>query len=406
MSIEGNTPFPFVCDPAGKQSDALRELSRRDFLRTGLTSAGLVVLSGSGLIKTAWANADEPAKKGPVLKEVMFYEKLQDNKIKCLICPRVCVVSEDKRGYCGNKENRGGSYYSLVYGKACSAHIDPIEKKPFFHFLPGTKDVFSLAAAGCNFECQYCQNWQISQAKPEDVETDDLPPEKIVEICQENNCPVIAFTYTEPTVFYEYVYETARLAKEKGIASVMVSNGFINEKPLLELCKQLTAVKIDLKGFSDDFYKKYCRGQLQPVLDTLLTLKKSNLWYEIVVLVVPTLNDAAEDLQKMCEWINKNLSDEVPVHFDRFTPLYKLTNLPPTPVKTLETAYQVARKAGLKFVYLGNVTPHQWESTYCPKCEKIIIKRNGYVIEENNLKDGKCKYCQTTIPGYWTLKNR
>jgi pyruvate formate lyase activating enzyme len=238
------------------------------------------------------------------------------------------------------------------------------------------------------------------------VETEDLPPEKIVQICQKNNYPVIAFTYTEPVVFCEYVYETARLAKEKGIASVMVSNGFINEKPLLELCKQLTAVKIDLKGFSDDFYKKCCQGRLQPVLDTLLTLKKSNIWYEIVVLVVPTLNDAAEDLQKMCEWINKNLGDEVPVHFSRFTPLYKLTNLPPTPVKTLEAACQTARKAGLKFVYLGNATPHQWESTYCPKCEKVIIKRNGYVIEENNLKDGKCKYCQTTIPGYWTLKNR
>lgn len=370
--------------------------TRRDFLKAGVASAGLITLSGLG----EGVVFGQAGKEAP-LKEAMFYEKEVGNRVRCLLCPLMCSVPEGLRGVCGNKENRKGTYYSLVYGKVCALHIDPIEKKPLFHFLPGT-GAFSIATAGCNMECNYCQNWQISQARPEEVDFRYLPPERVVKACQDRKVKTIAFTYSEPVAFYTYMYDTAKLAKEKGINSVMISNGYINEKPLREVCKQLTAVKIDLKGFREDFYRKICQGQLKPVLDTLVTLKDIGIWFEIVVLVIPTLNDSQEEITEMCRWINKHLGPDVPVHFSRFTPMYKLTNLPPTPVKTLEMAWQIALESGMKFVYLGNVLSHPAESTICPSCKKIIIKRIGYLIKEDHIKDGKCAYCQKAIPGVWT----
>lgn len=374
--------------------------TRRELLKAGVASAGLMALGGiSGGV--VLGQSEEAS-----LKEVMFYEKQAGNKVKCLICPRACSsIPEGLRGYCGNKENQKGSFYNLAYAKVCSLNIDPIEKKPLYHFLPGT-GAFSLATAGCNFKCNYCQNWQISQATPEGIRYFYWPPEKVVKECQDKKVKTIAFTYSEPIVFYTYMYDTAQLAKAKGINSVMISNGSINEKPLRELCKQLTAVKIDLKGFREDFYRKICHGQLKPVLDTLLTLKDIGIWFEIVVLLIPTLNDSKQELTEMCKWINRNLGPDVPVHFSRFRPMYKLTNLPPTPVKTLEQAWQIALDCGIKFVYLGNVAGHPAESTICPSCKKTIIKRIGYKIQEGHIKSGKCGYCQAVIPGVWSFTER
>ncbi|MBI4834637.1 MAG: AmmeMemoRadiSam system radical SAM enzyme [Planctomycetes bacterium] len=339
----------------------------------------------------------------PGLHEAMFYEKLPDKKIKCTICPRYCVVSPGNRGYCRNKENREGIYYTLAHSKACSTAIDPVEKKPLFHFLPGRR-AFSLATAGCNFQCQNCQNWQISQSDPDKLKSQDLFPQTIVTICREKEIPVIAFTYSEPTVFYEYMHDTAKIARGNGIASVMISNGYINEKPLKRLCQELSAVKIDLKSFSDEFYRKICGGQLQPVLDTLLTLKKIGIWFEIVTLIIPSLNDSEGEIEKMCLWIKENLGTNIPLHFSRFTPTYKLTNLPQTPVSTLVKAYNIARTTGLNFVYLGNVSPHDYESTYCPNCKTTLIKRTAFDVKTISLKNGKCSSCQTSIPGVWQVK--
>jgi pyruvate formate lyase activating enzyme len=387
-------------------------ISRRKFLKTaGLASAGII--AGAGITKLLLTQ-NKPIKTSPIvnaaltdeksgLHEVMFYEKLPDKKVKCTVCPRYCVVSPGNRGYCKNKENRDGNYYTLAYGKACSMAVDPIEKKPLFHFLPSVQ-ALSFAAAGCNFTCQNCQNWQISQSSPDELKNRDLSPETIIETCLEKQIPAIAFTYSEPTVFYEYMHDTAKLARERKIASVMISNGYINEKPLRQLCEQLSAVKIDLKSFSDAFYRKICGGQLRPVLDTLLTLQKTGIWLEIVVLLIPTLNDSEEELKKMCNWIKDNLGTEIPLHFSRFNPLYKLTNLPSTPAETMEKAHKIAREAGLKFVYLGNIAPHDAESTYCPNCKAVLIKRIGFNAAITNLKNGKCAACQATIPGVWAVK--
>lgn len=378
--------------------------SRRAFLKTSCgAGAGLVALaSSSRLISPLRLMAQDESKKSESnLREVMFYEALKDNMIRCQICPKMCLVAEDGRGACGNKENRAGKYYSLVYSKPCTCSFnDAIEKKPFYHFRPETKTL-SLATAGCNFVCLYCQNWQISQAKPEDLKNATLSPAELVSLAQKKNLQTIAFTYSEPVVFYDYMYETARLARAKNIDGVMISNGFINEKPLIELCKHLKAVKIDLKSFSNKFYQKTCNGWLQPVLNTLKTLKKVGIWFEIVVLIIPTLNDSEQEIRQMCEWIKENLGPDVPLHFSRFHPNYKLTNLPRTPIAILETAWKIARDTGLNFAYIGNVLSHPAESTYCPSCKRVVIKRVGYTIREIALKDGKCKYCQQVIPGVW-----
>jgi len=332
--------------------------------------------------------------------EVTFYKKLPDAKIRCEICPKQCEIADLERGYCGNKENRKGVYYSLVYGKCCSAHIDPIEKKPLFHYLPSTQ-AFSIAAAGCNFECKFCQNWNIAQYRPEQVDSFSLPPREVVSLARQKKCPTIAYTYTEPVVFYEYMFDTAKQARSEGIGSVMISNGYINEAPLRELCRHLTGVKIDLKAFSEQFYKEHCSGELQPVLTTLKNLRKIGIWYEIVVLLIPTLNDSQHEIRQMCQWVKSELGAEVPLHFTRFHPMYKIQNLPATPVKTLENARAAAREAGLHYVYLGNVSGHEGENTYCPGCGEIVIGRVGYHIVKNVIKRGACPTCGHRIPGVW-----
>lgn len=336
----------------------------------------------------------------PHLKEVMFYKKLDDLKIECSICPKKCRIADLERGFCGNKENRGGTYYSLVYASPCSMHVDPIEKKPLFHYLPGST-AYSIATAGCNFECRFCQNWQIAQYRPEQIESTEMPPASIAEHAAVNKAVTIAYTYSEPVVFYEYMYDCAREGRHRGIGSVMISNGFINEEPLGKLCGWLTGVKIDLKAFSEKFYRDYCSGELEPVLHTLKVLRRIGIWFEIVVLIIPTLNDSQDEVRSMCAWISTHLGPDVPVHFTRFHPMYKIINLPPTPIKTLENCHALATATGLRYVYLGNVPGHPGESTYCPKCKKAVIRRMSYSILENNIKQGSCSFCGCPIPGVW-----
>jgi pyruvate formate lyase activating enzyme len=296
--------------------------------------------------------------------------------------------------------NKDGKLFSLVYGKPCAVHIDPIEKKPFFHFLPGTT-AFSIATAGCVLSCKFCQNWQISQAKPEDTDTYDLPPDKVVTQAIANKCRSVTYTYTEPTVFYEYMYDTAVIARKHGIKNTMHSCGYINEKPLRKLSKYMDAADIDLKAFTEDFYSRICSGSLKPVLNSLVVLKEEGVWLELTTLVIPTLNDNMKNIKDMCIWIQKNLGSDTPIHFSRFFPHYKLSNLPPTPLETLIDARKSAMDSGLRFVYIGNIR-HEGENTFCPKCKKLLVERLGYVVKQNNISNGKCKYCSTAIAGVWS----
>jgi len=333
-------------------------------------------------------------------KEALFYDKLENKAVQCRLCPRNCFIPSGKRGFCGVRENREGALYALSYGKLVALHIDPIEKKPLFHFLPGTK-AFSIATAGCNLKCKFCQNWEISQKLPEEVNYEYIAPEDLVKKIRESGCNVIAYTYTEPTIFYEYMLETAKLARACGIKNVMHSSGYVNEKPLRELAKYMDAANIDLKGFSDDYYVKMSEGTLEPVLKSLKVLKEEKVHLEITNLVLPGYNDDNENVTKMCLWIKENLGPETPLHFSRFWPLYKLAALNPTPLETLERARKIAQGAGLKYVYIGNMPGHDGESTYCPRCKKIVVKRSGYSILEINLANGKCKFCGEFIEGVW-----
>jgi pyruvate formate lyase activating enzyme len=296
--------------------------------------------------------------------------------------------------------NKDGTLFSLVYGKPCAVHVDPIEKKPFFHFLPGTT-AFSIATAGCVLSCKFCQNWQISQAKPEDTDTYDLPPARVLSSAAAHRCRSITYTYTEPTVFYEYMYDTAVMARKQGIRNTMHSCGYINEKPLRTLSKYMDAADIDLKAFTEDFYSRICNGSLKPVLNSLIVLKEEGVWLEITNLVIPTLNDDLKKISEMCRWIVSNLGADVPIHFSRFFPHYKLTNLPPTPIETLEGARKNAMDAGMKYVYIGNIR-HEGESTFCPKCRNVLIERTGYFVKQNQVIAGRCKFCSTPIAGVWS----
>ncbi len=320
--------------------------------------------------------------------------------VQCNLCPHRCIIADGERGICRVRENRSGRLYSMVYGNPCAVHVDPIEKKPFYHFLP-TIGAFSLATAGCNLRCLYCQNWSISQVTPEETENHDLLPEKVVRYAQEYNAPVIAYTYSEPTAFYEYMLDTARLAREAGLLNVVISAGFINPEPLRELCQVVDAIKIDLKGYDKEFYREVCEGELEPVLKAIHTIYESGVHLEIVNLVVPTLNDDLDQLRALTRWIARDLSPGVPLHFSRFHPQYKLANLPPTPVETLDRAREIALEEGVRFVYAGNVPGHPANHTYCPACGEVLIERQGYNVLSYHLDGGACKFCGEPITGVW-----
>jgi len=320
--------------------------------------------------------------------------------VQCELCPTECVLEEYQVGGCRTRINKGGTLYSLVYGKPCAIAIDPIEKKPFYHFHPATT-AFSIATAGCVLGCKFCQNWQISQANPEETDYQNLSPEDVVRQALFYKCETITYTYTEPTVFYEYMYDIARIARNYGINNTMHSCGYINEKPLRVLAKYLNAADVDLKAFTEDFYAKICGGRLKPVLKSLVVLKNEGVWLEITNLVIPTLNDDMNRIKEMCAWIVKELGPDVPVHFSRFFPYYKLKNLPPTPLATLVEARQTAMDAGIRYVYIGNIRSNA-ENTFCPNCKKLLIERIGYVVKQNAIINNRCKFCGMKIAGVWS----
>ena len=389
-----------------KQSFYRKEMSRREFL--GNCAKYSLLFSSLASISSLFHFVEE-AEAFNIRREwglittklTPYYTPLKGKEIQCELCPKECVVSDGERGYCEVRENRDGKYYSLVYGNPVTWHIDPIEKKPFFHVLPAS-DSFSIATTGCNFDCKFCQNYEISQARPEETANFDMPPELVVAAAKRTGCKSIASTYVEPTIFYEYMYDIGVLARKEGILNVCHSNGYINQKPLRALCKVLDAACIDLKGFTEEFYRSLTEGTLQPVLETLKTLKGEGVHVEIVNLVIPTKNDDMDEIRRMCLWINEKLGPSTPLHFSRFYPMYKLKNLPPTPVLTLERARKIALSVGLEYVYIGNVPGHEGENTYCPKCKKLLIQRIGYRILQNHLIGRKCPHCGHSLPGIWT----
>ena len=353
----------------------------------------------SGTLDTI-TSASPKAKKESFLREAMFYKVLVGDEVQCQMCFRKCIIPEGRRGACRNRENREGKLYSVVYGRPSAVHVDPIEKEPQYHFLPGS-EILCIGTAGCNFRCRHCHNWHLSQRSIEEMAyVYDLMPEKAVEQALKNKIPTMSFTYNEPTSFYEYVYDIAKLAKEKGLRIIWHSNGAINPAPLKELLKYTDGVTIDLKGFSQRAYDN-SSAELEPVLRTLKIINKEDKWLEIVNLVIPTINDDLEEIRKMCIWIKENLGVDVPLHFSRFFPAYRLTQLPPTPISTLEKAYEIARKVGLNYVSIGNVPGHKYNSTFCPKCGKKLIHRTHFMVLSNDIEDGKCRFCGQEIPGIW-----
>ncbi len=373
--------------------------TRRDFLK--FCSTSFCILSLSHLLGSPKPAQAQILKKGLIKTKLSpWFTKLDGREVQCELCPRRCHITRGKRGFCRVRENREGKIYSLVYGNPSVLHLDPIEKKPFFHVLPATTSL-SIATVGCNFRCKFCQSWEISQACPEDVYSYEVPPEMVVMKAKEMGAHSVAYVYVEPTISYEYTLDTGHLAKKAGLLNVIHSNGFINRAPLENLCKVLDAANIDLKGFTETFYHELCSGYLTPVLETLKTLKREKVHLEITNLIIPTLNDEMSVVKEMCLWVKRELGPDTPIHFSRFYPLYKLSSLPPTPVSTLEKARSVALAAGLEYVYIGNIPGHEGANTFCPGCKKMIIRRAGYMVVEINIKGGKCKHCGKPIPGIW-----
>jgi pyruvate formate lyase activating enzyme len=358
------------------------------------------------------------------VQEARHYLKLGQN-VQCKLCPNECLLEPGDRGRCRNKVYKDDKLYTMAYANPCSFHVDPIEKKPLFHFIPDT-GVFSIATSGCGFRCLNCQNWDISQRKPEETKDprgdeirlvprllDSLSrdqanrmsmfPEDVIALTRYYGCPSIAYTYSEPTSWYEYMFDTAKAAREQKIKNVWVTCGFIQEEPLVELCRYLDAANVDLKSFSGEIYETLNSGKLEPILSTLKTLKREGVWFEVTNLLVPTYTDKPDMIRRMCDWLLENLGPDYPLHFSRFHPQHRLTHLPPTPVEMLVQARTIAREAGLRYVYIGNCRDvENGETTFCPACQRPVIERNIYSVRAVNLEDGKCKNCGGEIAGVWT----
>ncbi len=391
----------------------MKKIDRRHFLYLGAATLPCAAFASS-----FWPFSDEDEEeaqksiRGKIFKgdapdklwkwshEGYLYKKLSNHKVVCGICPNRCILSPGDRSICRSKVNMGGTLYSLTYGNPCAANTDPIEKKPLFHFKPETK-AFSIATTGCNFRCLNCQNWEISQSKPHEVRHIELFPEQAVQESIRAGAESIAYTYSEAITFFEYMIDTAKLARSQGIFNLLISNGYINKKPLIDLCRVLDAANINLKSFSDDIYRKLNGGRLKPVLNTFKTLHEQNVHFEMTTLLVPGYVDDEDMTKKMCAWILENLGPDYPLHFLRFFPKYKLDRLPPTPLSTLTRFRELAMEEGIRYVYVGNVPGHEGNNTYCHQCKKLLIQRQGYYIPVNNMNGSKCKFCNTLIPGKW-----
>ncbi|MCM8798897.1 MAG: AmmeMemoRadiSam system radical SAM enzyme [Candidatus Omnitrophica bacterium] len=327
------------------------------------------------------------------MKEAGFYEKLNNNKVRCFLCSHRCLIAEGKRGICGVRENRGGVLFSLVYGKLISQHIDPIEKKPFFHFFPGST-AYSIATVGCNFKCDFCQNYEISQIVRDrnQILGEEVSPREIVETALKCGCQSISYTYTEPTIAYEYYKEVMKIAKENGLHNNFVTNGYMTGEMLKDTYGYLEAANVDLKSFDNEFYKKICGAKLEAVLETLKIMKEMNIWLEITTLIIPGLNNSEEEIKKCAEFIY-SLGEDIPWHISRFYPHYRMSHLPPTPVSTLRRAREIGLETGLKYVYIGNLPGDEGENTYCYNCREPLILREGFFVRKINLVKDRCPKC-------------
>ncbi len=334
------------------------------------------------------------------LKEALFYDKLDNNNVKCRLCAHNCLIPEGKRGICGVRENRAGTLYTLVYSKPIARHVDPIEKKPLFHFFPGSL-AYSIATVGCNFRCRHCQNYDISQYPRISARIigEDFPPQDVVADAKRYQCRSISYTYTEPTIFLEYAYDCARLAKGEGLYNTFVTNGYMNPEVLEYISEYLDACNVDLKSFSEKFYTEICGAKLKPVLDALKKMRKLDIWIEVTTLFIPGINDSQKEMQEIAEFIYNELGPHTPWHVTRFYPAYKMNHLLPEEVYKLKQAREIGIKTGLRYVYTGNVPGEEGENTFCYNCGQIVIKRWGYNILEYNIHNGKCKFCSAEIDG-------
>ncbi|NHI93872.1 MAG: AmmeMemoRadiSam system radical SAM enzyme [Candidatus Lokiarchaeota archaeon] len=333
-----------------------------------------------------------------MMKETILYEKFDDNKVKCGICPWRCVLKPGKLGNCGTRENINGKLFSLTYASISSLAIDPMEKKPMYHFYPGNP-ILSISAVGCNFHCKHCQNWNISQVKATEARLREMSPEDVINHAKKQNCKHIAYTYNEPLIWLEYILDVAKLARENGMKNVLVTNGYVTLEAFGLIKPYIDGANVDIKAFTDEFYQKIVGvPSIKPVLETVKAMHEAGILVEITNLIIPTKNDNMEEIKALCDWILNNLSDEVPLHFSKFHPMFQLNDVPSTPRETLENAYRTAKKVGLKYVYLGNIYVPKTSNTYCPNCEALIIERQGYSISCKNLSDkNNCKKCNTPI---------
>lgn len=384
-------------------------ITRREFLKkTGLLAgAGLIGPALSGVFSSVIPFAPPPdtlkdlaSRANPALREALHWKSACAG-VQCTLCPFNCFLPEGIRGLCNVRINTGGRLMTLVYGQPVAVHVDPIEKKPVFHLYPGSRS-FSISTVGCNLKCAFCQNWEISQTVPERAAGKMFSAADLVRAAQMSGSRSIAYTYGEPTVFFEYMLDTARLAKQNGIRNVVISAGYINEAPLKELAPYIDVMKVDLKGFNESFYRRVVKGELRFVLDTLVRLSKLGIFSEVVNLVVPTLNDRLDEIRKMCRWVRSELGSDTPLFFSRFHPQFKLENLPPTSAETLHRAREIGLEEGLHYVYTGNFPGDEGENTYCPTCKRPLIERYGYAVTAYRLTPGGfCPYDGTKIPGIW-----
>lgn len=336
--------------------------------------------------------------------EARFYERTAGSAVKCFLCSHRCKINDGRQGICGVRENRGGRLYTLIYGKVVSRNVDPIEKKPFFHFYPGSSS-YSIATVGCNFRCLYCQNYEISQM-PKDrkkILGEDISPEEIVTDALSANCQSISYTYTEPTIFMEFAYDTAKLAVKKGLKNNFVTNGYMTKEALEEIKPYLHAANVDVKSFREEFYKKVCGARLAPVLDSVKLMREMGIWVEVTTLIIPTQNDSEEELRDIARWLYK-IDSSVPWHISAFYPAYKMTSLPRTPASTIDRAREIGFEEGLKYVYTGNIPGDAGESTYCYNCKEPLIERYGFFVRRNVVDDSKCPYCGVEINGVGLCK--